>query len=64
MLARITLAMIRSSAMIRACLAEPGPGPETVPTSVLVEQALSLLAIPGRRNLGPESGPTTGETLQ
>jgi AcrR family transcriptional regulator len=63
MLARITLAMIRS-AMIRHAQLSRDPDRETVPTSVLVEQALSLLAIPGRRNLGPESGPTTGETLQ
>lgn len=63
MLARITLAMIRS-AMIRHAQLSRDPDRETVPTSVLVEQALSVLAIPGRRNLGPESGPNTGETLQ
>ena len=63
MLARITLAMIRS-AMIRHAQLSRDPDRETVPTSVLVEQALSLLAIPGCQNLGPESGPTTGETLQ
>jgi hypothetical protein len=63
MLARITLAMIRS-AMIRHAQLSRDPDRETVPTSVLVEQALSILAIPGRRDLGPESGPTIGETLQ
>jgi hypothetical protein len=63
MLARITLAMIRS-AMIRHAQLNRDPDRETVPTSVLVEQALSMLAIPGRRDLGPESGPTIGETLQ
>jgi AcrR family transcriptional regulator len=63
MLARITLAMIRS-AMIRHAQLSRDPDRETVPTSVLVEQALSMLAIPGHQDLGPESGPTTGETLQ
>jgi AcrR family transcriptional regulator len=63
MLARITLAMIRS-AMIRHAQLSRDPDRETVATSVLVEQALSILAIPGHRDLGPESGPTTGETLQ
>jgi AcrR family transcriptional regulator len=63
MLARITLAMIRS-AMIRHAQLSRDPDRETVPTGVLVEQALSMLAIPGHRDLGPESGPTTGETLQ
>jgi AcrR family transcriptional regulator len=63
MLARITLAMIRS-AMIRHAQLSRDPDRETVPTSVLVEQALSMLAIPGRRDLGPESGPTAGETVQ
>jgi AcrR family transcriptional regulator len=47
MLARITLAMIRS-AMIRHAQLSRDPDRETVPTSVLVEQALSILAIPGR----------------
>ena len=32
-------------------------------TSVLIGQALSILALPGRQDLGPESGPTIGETL-
>jgi AcrR family transcriptional regulator len=63
MLARITLAMIRS-AMIRTAQLSRDPGRDPVPTSVLVEQALSMLAIPGHQDLGPESGPTTGETLQ
>ena len=62
MLARITLAMIRS-AMIRHAQLSRDPDRETVPTSVLVDQALSILAIPGRQDLGPESGPTVGETL-
>jgi hypothetical protein len=61
MLARITLAMIRS-AMIRHAQLAKDPDRETVPTSVLVDQALSILAIPGRQDLSPESGPTTGET--
>ena len=61
-LARITLAMIRS-AMIRHAQLSRDPDRETVPTSVLVDQALSILALPGRRDLGSESGPTTGETL-
>ncbi len=55
--------MIRS-AMIRHAQLSRDPDRETVPTSVLIEQALSILAIPGRRDLGPESGPTVGETLQ
>ncbi|MGH3067490.1 MAG: TetR/AcrR family transcriptional regulator [Streptosporangiaceae bacterium] len=62
MLARITLAMIRS-AMIRHAQLSRDPDRETVPTSVLVDQALSILVIPACRDLGPESGPTTGETL-
>jgi hypothetical protein len=62
MLARITLAMIRS-AMIRHAQLSRDPDRETVPASVLVEQAQSILAIPGRRDLGSESGPTIGETL-
>jgi AcrR family transcriptional regulator len=62
-LARTTLALIRS-AMIRHAQLSRDPDRETVPTSVLIEQALSILAIPGRRDLGPESGPTVGETLQ
>ena len=62
-LARVTLAMIRS-AMIRHAQLSRDPDQETVPASVLVEQALSILAIPGHRDLGPESGPTVGETLQ
>lgn len=45
-LARITLAMIRS-AMIRHAQLARDPDQETVPTSVLVDQALSILAIPG-----------------
>jgi hypothetical protein len=57
-LARITLAMIRS-AMIRHAQLSRDPDRETVPTSVLVEQALSILAIPGHRDLGPESGLTS-----
>jgi AcrR family transcriptional regulator len=62
MLARVTLAMIRS-AMIRHAQLSRDPDRETVPTSVLVEQAMSILAIPGRQDLGSESGPTAGETL-
>ena len=62
MLARITLAMIRS-AMIRHAQLSRDPDRETVPTSVLIDQALSILAIPGRQDLSPESGPTIGETL-
>ena len=62
-LARITLAMIRS-AMIRHAQLSQDPDRETVPTSVLIEQALSVLAVPGRRDLGPESRPTGGEPLQ
>ena len=45
-LARITLAMIRS-AMIRHAQLSQDPDRETVPTSELVDQALSILAIPG-----------------
>ena len=52
-LARVTLAMIRS-AMIRHAQLSRDPDRETVPVSVLVEQALSILAIPGHRGLGPE----------
>ena len=52
------------SAMIRHAQLSRDPDRETVPTSVLVEQALSILAIPGRRDLSPESGPTTGQVLQ
>lgn len=62
MLARITLAMLRS-AMIRHAQLSRDPDRETVPTSVLIDQALSFLAIPGRGDLDPESGPTTDETL-
>ena len=62
-LARITLAMIRS-AMIRQAQLSQDPDRETVPTSVLIEQALSVLAVPGRRDLSPESRPTVGEALQ
>ena len=51
-LARITLAMIRS-AMIRHGPLSRDPDRETVPTSELVDQALSILAIPGRRHLSP-----------
>jgi hypothetical protein len=51
-LARVTLAMIRS-AMIRHAQLSRDPDQETVPASVLVEQALSILAIPGRRDLSP-----------
>ena len=50
-LARVTLAMIRS-AMIRHAQLSRDPDRETVPVSVLVEQALSILAIPGHRGLG------------
>lgn len=46
-LARITLAMVRS-AMIRHAQLSRDPDRETVPASVLIEQALSILAIPGR----------------
>ena len=62
LLARITLAMIRS-AMIRHAQLSRDPGRETVPTSVLVNQALSILSIPGSREVGPESGLTTGKSL-
>jgi hypothetical protein len=62
LLARITLAMIRS-AMIRHAQLSRDPGRETVPTSVLVDQALSILSIPGSREVGPESGLTTGRSL-
>ena len=46
LLARIILAMIRS-AMIRHAQLSRDPARETVPTSVLVNQALSLLSLPG-----------------
>jgi AcrR family transcriptional regulator len=46
LLARIVLAMIRS-AMIRHAQLSRDPGRETVPTSVLVDQALALLSLPG-----------------
>jgi hypothetical protein len=46
LLARIVLAMIRS-AMIRQAQLSRDPGRETVPASVLVDQALSLLSLPG-----------------
>ena len=46
LLARIILAMIRS-AMIRHAQLSRDPGRETVPTSVLVDQALSILSLPG-----------------
>ncbi len=62
LLARITLAMIRS-AMIRHAQLSRDPGRETVPTSVLVDQALSILSIPRSREVGPESGLTTGKSL-
>jgi AcrR family transcriptional regulator len=62
LLARITLAMIRS-AMIRHAQLSRDPDRETVPTSVLVDQALSILSMPGSREAGPESGLTTGESL-
>lgn len=46
LLARIVLAMIRS-AMIRHAQLSRDPGRETVPASVLVDQALALLSLPG-----------------
>jgi AcrR family transcriptional regulator len=46
LLARITLAMIRS-AMIRHAQLSRDPGRGIVPTSVLVDQALSILSVPG-----------------
>ena len=46
LLARIVLAMIRS-AMIRHAQLSRDPGRETVPASVLVNQALALLSLPG-----------------
>jgi AcrR family transcriptional regulator len=46
LLARIVLAMIRS-AMIRHAQLSRDPGRETVPASVLVDQALTLLSLPG-----------------
>ena len=45
LLARITLAMIRS-AMIRHAQLSRDPAREALPTSVLVDQALSLLSLP------------------
>jgi len=60
LLARITLAMIRS-AMIRHAQLSRDPARETVPASVLVGQALSILSIPGSRELSPESGLPPGE---
>jgi AcrR family transcriptional regulator len=45
LLARITLAMLRS-AMIRHAQLSRDPGREPVPTSVLVDQALALLSLP------------------
>lgn len=62
LLARITLAMIRS-AMIRHAQLSQDPGRETVPTSVLIDQALSILSLPGPAQLGPESGLTNGRPL-
>jgi hypothetical protein len=62
LLARITLAMIRS-AMIRHAQLSRDPGRETVPASVLVDQALSILSIPGSGEVGPESGLTMGKSL-
>jgi AcrR family transcriptional regulator len=46
LLARIVLAIIRS-AMIRHAQLSRDPGRETVPASVLVDQALALLSLPG-----------------
>jgi AcrR family transcriptional regulator len=48
LLARIILAMIRS-AMIRHAQLSRDPGHQTVPASVLVDQALSILSLPGSR---------------
>jgi AcrR family transcriptional regulator len=48
LLARIILAMIRS-AMIRHAQLSRDPGQQTVPASVLVDQALSILSLPGSR---------------
>jgi AcrR family transcriptional regulator len=62
LLARITVAMIRS-AMIRHAQLSRDPGRETVPTGVLVDQALSILSIPGPGQLGPESGLTADGLL-
>ena len=62
LLARITLAMLRS-AMIRHAQLSRDPDREPVPTSVLVDQALSILSIPGSGQAGPESGLTTGGSL-
>jgi hypothetical protein len=45
LLARIVLAMIRS-AMIRHAQLSRDPGRESVPTGVLVDQALALLSLP------------------
>jgi len=46
LLARIVLAVIRS-AMIRQAQLSQDPGREAVPASVLVDQALALLSLPG-----------------
>ena len=54
--------MIRS-AMIRHAQLGRDPGREAVPTSVLIDQALSILSIPGPGELGPESGLSAGGTL-
>ena len=62
LLARITLAMLRS-AMIRHAQLSRDPDREPVPTSVLVDQALSILSIPGAGQAGPESGLTTDGSL-
>ena len=62
LLARITVAMIRS-AMIRHAQLSRDPGRETVPTGVLVDQALSILSTPGPGQLGPESGLTADGLL-
>jgi AcrR family transcriptional regulator len=62
LLARITLAMLRS-AMIRHAQLSRDPGREPVPTSELVDQALSILSIPGVDQQGPESGLSTGGSL-
>jgi hypothetical protein len=48
LLARIIVAMIRS-AMIRHAQLSRDPGRETAPASVLVDQALSILSLPGSR---------------
>ena len=54
--------MLRS-AMIRHAQLSRDPDREPVPTSVLVNQALSILSIPGAGQAGPESGLTTGASL-